>query len=101
MVFANAINRENIVEASVLEIFESHREQRPPIRWRANATEPGNVQEWGDFTDTTSIGLLNNYVLEPISPIELSQFWISLLNYPNYPNNFIDVLGEKANFQIS
>ena len=76
MVFANAINHENIVKASVLEIFESHREQRPPIMWRANATEPGNLQEWGDFIDTTSIGLLNNYVLEPISPIELSQFWM-------------------------
>ena len=72
MVFANAINHENIIEASVLVIFESH---SPPIRWRANTTEPGNLQEWGDFIDTTSIGLLNNYVLEPKSPIELSRFW--------------------------
>lgn len=57
MAFANALSHEDIIEASVVEIFESHRNH--PWGEELMQLEQGNLQEWvgADFIVTTSMEL--------------------------------------------
>lgn len=55
MPFANGLSHEDVVEASVVEMFESHRSH--PSSEELKQLEQGTLQEGGDFIATTSIRL--------------------------------------------
>lgn len=51
MAFANDLSHEDIIEASVAEMFESHRNH--PLDEEPMQLEQGNLQEWGNFIVTS------------------------------------------------
>lgn len=54
MTFASGVSHEDIIEANVAEMFESHRNHLSTKELMQ--LKQGNLQKLGNLTDTTSIG---------------------------------------------